>query len=122
MIQLISFQSLRAALYANHAVICIHPITQSTPSNTLYRSLERHNRLGVLPCVWLGLVGGKRIEAKALITEGDALEVGIDLPWTLLRVAGGSAGEETTLSDESTEALALSELPAAGDGAFGCAC
>ena len=76
------------------------------------------NELGILPRVRLGHIRRERIKAKALVTELDAFEVGVDLPWTLLRVALDGASEETTFPRKSAEALALCQFPAAGDCAF----
>jgi hypothetical protein len=77
----------------------------------------RHS-LSILPSIRLGHVRSERIETKALVTERDALEVGVDPPRALLRVALDGASEETAFASESAEALALCQRPAAGDGAF----
>ena len=49
--------------------------------------------LGVLIGIWLGLVGGDRVEGDAVRAEGEVLEFDVDLPWTLVFLAIDRAGE-----------------------------
>ena len=79
-------------------------------------STAMRNGLSVLPSIRLGHIRCQGIEAKARITESDALEVGIDLQRAFLGVALDGASKKSTFSRKSAEAFALCECPATGDG------
>jgi hypothetical protein len=68
--------------------------------------------LGVLPGVSLGVVRGQSVEAETLIAKSHALNVDIDLPWADVGITLLRAGEKTTGTAESAEALTLLKAPA----------
>lgn len=73
-------------------------------------------RLGVLPGVGLGGVGGEGVEAEASARGLDVGELGVNLVWAVL---GGVASDQAALPVQVAERRALGVCPAVNNGALG---